>query len=191
MRSRFGVGLDWPVTYKELEPHLEMAEREIGVAADVEDQTYLGLKFPKGYVFPMHGLPLSYLDRQVRRGPARHVGRARRRTFCARRAVLSARPQRDPQQSLRWRQGVLARRRGVDQQRWRKAAAARATTPACRSAPCRPSTMRAETLAKALASGRVDILTRAVASRVVVDGASGRVTGIEVKRLPRSRRACA
>jgi len=68
MRSQFGQGVDWPLNYEDLEPYYELAEAEIGVSADVEDQQYLGLKFRKGYEFPMQGLPLSYLDRQVDRG---------------------------------------------------------------------------------------------------------------------------
>lgn len=68
MRSRFGRGADWPVNYKDLEPYYELAEREIGVSANVEDQAYLGLTYRDGYVFPMQGLPLSYLDTVVNRG---------------------------------------------------------------------------------------------------------------------------
>jgi choline dehydrogenase-like flavoprotein len=38
------------------------------VAADVADQAYLGVTFPPDYVFPMRGIPLSYLDTVVGRG---------------------------------------------------------------------------------------------------------------------------
>jgi choline dehydrogenase-like flavoprotein len=68
MRSNFDQGEDWPIKYKHLEAYYEKAEREIGVSADVADQEYLGLKFPNNYVFPMRGLPLSYLDQMVARG---------------------------------------------------------------------------------------------------------------------------
>ncbi|HYO83735.1 MAG TPA: GMC family oxidoreductase, partial [Bryobacteraceae bacterium] len=68
MRRRFGQGVDWPVSYDDLERYYQFAEREIGVSADVEDQTYLDLKFPEGYVFPMRKMPLSYLDEQVGKG---------------------------------------------------------------------------------------------------------------------------
>lgn len=67
MRSRFGQGRDWPIGYDDLEPHYRRAEFELGVSADVEDQTFYGLTFPPGYVFPMHGLPASYLDQVVAR----------------------------------------------------------------------------------------------------------------------------
>lgn len=67
-RSEFGHGEDWPIEYKHLEKYYELAEQEIGVSADVADQQYLGIEFPPGYVYPMHGMPLSYLDQMVAKG---------------------------------------------------------------------------------------------------------------------------
>jgi choline dehydrogenase-like flavoprotein len=63
--SRYGRGRDWPLCYDELRPFYEEAELELGVAADVEDQRYLGQNFGPGYVYPMHRIPPSYLDRCV------------------------------------------------------------------------------------------------------------------------------
>src|SRR5438309_3333226 len=53
MRTLYGEGADWPLTYDELSPYYNEAEREMGVSADVEDQAYLGISFDEGYVFPM------------------------------------------------------------------------------------------------------------------------------------------
>jgi choline dehydrogenase-like flavoprotein len=61
IRSRYGVGRDWPLGYDDLMPFYAQAEREIGVSAEVENQSFLGLHFEPGYVFPMRELPLSYL----------------------------------------------------------------------------------------------------------------------------------
>ena len=115
MRSRFGVGLDWPVSNIELQPYLEMAEREIGVSADVADQTYLGTDFRKGYVFPMHGLPLSYLDKQVDEGLRGTSVELGGESF-----PLGVRPYPQgrnaiPNKAYDERQGLCARRRGLDQ----------------------------------------------------------------------------
>ena len=74
----YGEGADWPLTYEDLTPFYNEAEREIGVSADVEDQAYLGITFDEDYVFPMKGLPLSYLDQMVGQGRRRDAGRARR-----------------------------------------------------------------------------------------------------------------
>ena len=63
MRTRFGQGLDWPISYEELAPYYRKAEGELGVSADVEDQAYLGVTFEPDYVYPMQKMPLSYLDR--------------------------------------------------------------------------------------------------------------------------------
>lgn len=65
MKSRYGRGIDWPITYDELVPYYALAERELGVAANVEDQRYLGVTFPEDYVYPMFRLPPSYLDQHV------------------------------------------------------------------------------------------------------------------------------
>ena len=67
LQRLFGVGRDWPMTYDELEPDYALAELAIGVSADVEDQQYLGIKFPPDYVYPMRKIPQSYLDRQLGR----------------------------------------------------------------------------------------------------------------------------
>lgn len=58
----FSVGRDWPITYDELERDYALAEMEIGVAANVEDQEYLGVHFPPGYVYPMYRIPQTYSD---------------------------------------------------------------------------------------------------------------------------------
>ncbi|WP_371637060.1 GMC family oxidoreductase [Streptomyces zaomyceticus] len=60
----FGYGRRWPIAYDDLEPHYRAAERELGVAADAEEQRgHVGLPFPDGYVFPMRPLPAARLDR--------------------------------------------------------------------------------------------------------------------------------
>jgi choline dehydrogenase-like flavoprotein len=65
LKSKYGRGIDWPISYDDLDPYYELAERELGVSADVDDQTYLGVTFSDGYVFPMFGIPRSYLDQHV------------------------------------------------------------------------------------------------------------------------------
>ncbi len=62
IKSKYGRGVDWPITYDELMPYYAEAEREIGVAAEVEEQGYHGIRFPPDYVYPMHKIPQSYLD---------------------------------------------------------------------------------------------------------------------------------
>jgi choline dehydrogenase-like flavoprotein len=65
LRSKYGVGRDWPLRYGDIEPHYRKAEYELGVAADVADQKYQGLEFPADYDFPMERVPPSYSDRKL------------------------------------------------------------------------------------------------------------------------------
>jgi choline dehydrogenase-like flavoprotein len=65
MRARFGVGADWPLSYADLVPYYALAEREIGVSAEVVDQAYAGVWFEPGYHYPMHRIPPSWLDRWI------------------------------------------------------------------------------------------------------------------------------
>ena len=58
VKSLFGYGRDWPISYAELEPWLLKAEYEIGVAAN-EDNPYTSHRSGS---FPMPGHPPSYFD---------------------------------------------------------------------------------------------------------------------------------
>jgi glucose dehydrogenase len=61
LRSRFGLAVDWPISYEELEPWYCEAERELGVAGD----SAADLGAPRSQPFPLPALPLSHLDRRV------------------------------------------------------------------------------------------------------------------------------
>jgi choline dehydrogenase-like flavoprotein len=66
-RTTYGHGADWPITYDDLKPYYEMAEREIGVSGAVEEQDIPGCGpdyFAPGYEYPMRKIPQSYLDGQ-------------------------------------------------------------------------------------------------------------------------------
>jgi choline dehydrogenase-like flavoprotein len=76
MKKKYGRGVDWPLSYQDLRPYYEMAENEIGVSGDVEEQKIIpGASdtdfkkgdnyFGKGYVLPMEKIPTSYLDGKV------------------------------------------------------------------------------------------------------------------------------
>ena len=74
MRATFGVGVDWPITYADLEPWYGRAERELGVAGD---DACAGPAW-RSTSYPMPPIPQSFVDRQARmavasdryRGPA-------------------------------------------------------------------------------------------------------------------------
>ena len=61
LRSRFGVGIDWPISYDELEPWYCDAERELGVAGDPNAE----LNAPRSQPYPMPPIPISYADQRI------------------------------------------------------------------------------------------------------------------------------
>lgn len=61
MRTLYGVGRDWPISYDELEPYYYRAEVELGVSGP-NDGTDLGS--PRRQPYPMDHLPLSYMDQR-------------------------------------------------------------------------------------------------------------------------------
>lgn len=61
LRSRFGVGLDWPISYDELEPWYCEAERELGVAGDSSADPAT----PRSQPYPLPPIPMSHLDQRV------------------------------------------------------------------------------------------------------------------------------
>jgi choline dehydrogenase-like flavoprotein len=180
MASRFGHGLDWPIGYGDLEPFYRQAEREIGVSADVGDQAYLGITFPAGYEYPMRGLPLSYLDQMVAGGvdgmPVDLDGE---------RYALKVRP--FPQ----GRNGIP--NPDYDGQKGYVPVGAVSTSQVDQGGRCQGNNNcvpicpvqakyhAGKTLAKALSSGKVDLLAQAVAYKVHTDTETGRVTHLEYR----------
>ena len=61
LRSEYGVGIDWPISYEDIEEHYVKAERFIGVAAD-DDNPFSS---PRSAPFPMPAYPWSETDRLV------------------------------------------------------------------------------------------------------------------------------
>lgn len=66
VKSLFGVGHDWPITYEELEPFYQEAEERIGIAGAQGPVEY----DPRSKPFPMPELPLTYNLAQLQRWAA-------------------------------------------------------------------------------------------------------------------------
>src|ERR1700730_8262785 len=58
---------DWPedITSETMSKWYGLAEAELGVSADMEEQKYLGIHFPDKYTYPMPKIPPSLLDQRV------------------------------------------------------------------------------------------------------------------------------
>lgn len=70
IEEKYGLGVNWPIEYGELQPYYEKAEWELGVAASREDQLAVpgARKEDYGdYEYPMARIPLSYLDKELRK----------------------------------------------------------------------------------------------------------------------------
>lgn len=59
LKSLYGHGVDWPISYDDLEPFYLAAENEIGVAGDSAED----LGSPRSGQFPMPQIPMTYLDK--------------------------------------------------------------------------------------------------------------------------------
>ncbi len=55
--TRYGMGLDWPIGYDDLEPYYAWAEEEIGVSGDFSPADP-----PRSTPFPMPGFPMKYSE---------------------------------------------------------------------------------------------------------------------------------
>ena len=62
VRSLYGIGDDWPVSYEELEPFYQEAEQRIGVAGEQGPKEM----DPRAKPFPMPAIPLSYNLEQLK-----------------------------------------------------------------------------------------------------------------------------
>ena len=67
LRSLYGIGDDWPITYEQLDPYYQEAEERMGVAGE-QGPPELD---PRGKPFPLPALPLSYSLQQLRDWAAR------------------------------------------------------------------------------------------------------------------------
>jgi quinoprotein glucose dehydrogenase len=63
VKSLYGIGDDWPVSYEELEPFFQEAEQRIGVAGEQGPKEM----DPRAKPFPMPAIPLTYNLEQLKR----------------------------------------------------------------------------------------------------------------------------
>ena len=177
VHSRFGQGRDWPLDYEDLEPYYRRAEHELGVSGDVEDQTYAGLRFAPGYVYPMYRMPPSHLDQLIARDLDDTAVTVDGDTFTLKvRSTPQARngvpnPAYDggagytPQGAVSFHQAEMGQR-------------CQGNTNCVPICPVQAKYDARRTLFDAFGSGRVDLLAQTVASEVVIDEETGRVTEV-------------
>ena len=167
LKSTYGVGVDWPMTYDELSPYYDDAEYLIGVAGDTDDMEVHGITFTEGYNFPMQNIPPSVLDQQF-------GDKLNGMMLDGSPVQVSSTP---------------AGRNGVSNRDWktgkpynngrRLCQGNTNCTPIC---PIQAKYDATITLSDALNTGNVDIMYKTVASNILIDENTKEITGIEYKQ---------
>jgi choline dehydrogenase-like flavoprotein len=180
LRSRYGVGRDWPLTYEDLEPYYRKAERELGVAADVADQQYHGLSFPSDYDYPMQRVPLSFSDQQLARAVDGMEVTLGESTFPLKVRSYPAARNSIPRGGYVPLGAVDERADGKVAQLTvgQRCAGNTACTPIC---PIQAKYNAGKTLAQA-DRARLQVLAQAVASKITIDPVTGMVQSITYQR---------
>lgn len=70
LKTTYGVGVDWPLAYDDLQPWYCKAEWALGVSANKDEQGHFGIWFPPDYDYPMERIPPSYSDTVYAKGAA-------------------------------------------------------------------------------------------------------------------------
>lgn len=182
LRSRFGRGLDWPLSYDDLSPWYRKAEAELGVSGDVEDQDYGGLRWEDEYVLPMRRMPPSWLDQRLARDLDGLEVALDGETY--RMKVRSTPQARNGIVNPKWRdaEGEGYRPTGaVSLHQAEMGGRCQGNTNCVPICPVQAKYDARRTLFDALETGNCHLLAQSVAAKVGIDPASGRVTGIEVK----------
>jgi glucose dehydrogenase len=152
MQTVYKQLVDWPIGYNDIEPWYEMAEKEIGISANVADQAYLGITFSPEYHYPMNPIPPSLVDAAVSQGTS---------GMSLDGVPLSVTP-------------TPAGRNSQPYQNRRVCAGNTNCIPIC---PIQAKYDPSVTLAAALQTGNVTVMAQTVANEVIVGG-NGRVTQI-------------
>jgi choline dehydrogenase-like flavoprotein len=175
LKSIHGQGVDWPLSYEDLMPDYAAAELEIGVSADVEDQKYMGLKFPPNYQYPMRKIPQSYLDRHVAKGLAGMKVPLEGREYALK--VVST-----PQGRNSIPNGNYQPVGAVGRPEMGLRCEGNANcVPIC-PVQAKYSALKTLDKAKRLPHEVVTLQAQAVASKIRIDSKTGRVTGIDYQR---------
>ncbi|MFT5891263.1 MAG: choline dehydrogenase-like flavoprotein [Dokdonia sp.] len=201
MKKKYGVGVDWPFSYDDLKPYYEMAELEIGVSGNVKEQKGPGVtkSYYGDYEFPMKKIPQSYLDevfmKEMKKGGDSVVkldGKKYKIEFISTPQGRNSIPcqeyqYRDVTWDKRRKELVLQKSTPTDTYQpvgaiWSPNVGLRcegnaSCVPIC---PVQAKYNALKTLRRAVGE-HLEIRTQAVASKVLVDDKTQKVTGIEYK----------
>jgi choline dehydrogenase-like flavoprotein len=186
LRRNFGQGLNWPIDFDALMPYYRRAEHELGVAGDVESQKKLGVEFDRDYVYPMVELKASYLDNVVAQGIKGMQVELDGQMFDLSLSTFPQAKNADPNPDYapwnEWDGKRPYRPKGaVNFHHEHEGERCQGNTNCVPLCPVQARYNARKTLIVAMRTGRTDLLTQAVASRVHFDPCTGAVTEVEAK----------
>lgn len=179
IKTVYGKGRDWPITYDDLEPAYRRAEYELGVSANVEDQKIFGAWFPEGYVYPMHRLPPSRVDQFFDSKLRGHSIRMHGGSYPLK--VISIPVARNSQPNPRYQinKGYEPISMIANGDRGLRCQGNSSCMPLC---PVQAKYSAIRTLHELESQKRVDMSTKSVVSRLIIDRETRRISSVEYKR---------
>ncbi|MBS0505252.1 MAG: GMC family oxidoreductase [Proteobacteria bacterium] len=171
----------WPLRYEDLKPYYARAEREIGVAADSDDQRQLGEWLgepgwiPDDYEFPMRRIPPSHIDGFFEEGLAGAETELDGATYPVR--VTSTPQGRNSIPNPAYPGGYDPIGAIGNPDIGQRCQGNSSCVPIC---PVQAKYNATKSLAAAVATGRVRVVAHAAVSTVLTS-ANGRVTGLAYK----------
>ncbi len=179
MSSIYGRGVDWPITYDDLEAGYREAESEIGVSADVEDQQSFGVWFPDCYVYPMKKLPQSVVDQFFIEKLAGATVALFGGEYPIKVISIPVARNSTPNALFNNARGYNPVSFIGDRDSGNRCQGNSNCLPLC---PVQAKYNALKTLIAAQKTGTVDIQSQCVVSKLRIDSASSRITGVEFKR---------
>ncbi|MGV2290076.1 GMC family oxidoreductase [Trinickia sp. YCB016] len=74
LKTKYGVGRDWPISYEDLEPYYYRAEVEMGVCGPDPSRGAEDLGSPRAQPYPMEKMPWTYASRVFADVVEKHTG---------------------------------------------------------------------------------------------------------------------
>jgi choline dehydrogenase-like flavoprotein len=177
LRSTYGRGEDWPISYDDLEPQYREAEWLIGVSADVNDQKQHGVWFPDDYAYPMQQLPRSIVDQFFIERLTNVEVSLENRSYALHFTGVPVARNSNP--TILANGTAYSPVGAVGDETGGRCQGNSSCTPIC---PVQAKYNALKTLEAARRGGNVEVRSQSVASRLIVDAVSGKASGVEYKR---------
>jgi choline dehydrogenase-like flavoprotein len=172
LQTKYGRGVDWPLTYAELEPYYCDAEQSLGVSANRKDQEMHGIWFSPGYDYPMERIPPSWSDNEIGKAV-----KGKTVTFSGKQYPVEVTSLAQARNSIP-RKGYTPVGAVGNPDVGQRCEGNAACIPIC---PVQAKYSALKTIAPLLASPYFTLLAQAVVTKVTL-GADGRVDGVEYVR---------